>query len=52
MCFIMHQTQDRMKLKLEMLGISHLADRGYAELSGGERQLVLIARALFVPFVG
>ncbi len=32
--------------KLEMLGISHLADRGYAELSGGERQLVLIARAL------
>ena len=32
--------------KLEMLGISHLAERGYAELSGGERQLVLIARAL------
>lgn len=32
--------------KLEVLGISHLADRGYAELSGGERQLVLIARAL------
>ncbi len=32
--------------KLELLGISHLAERGYAELSGGERQLVLIARAL------
>lgn len=32
--------------KLEMLGISHLAERGYANLSGGERQLVLIARAL------
>jgi iron complex transport system ATP-binding protein len=32
--------------KLEMLGISHLAERGYAELSGGERQLVLVARAL------
>ena len=26
--------------------ISHLAERGYANLSGGERQLVLIARAL------
>lgn len=32
--------------KLEILGISHLAERGYAELSGGERQLVLTARAL------
>ncbi len=32
--------------KLELLGISHLASRGYAEISGGERQLVLIARAL------
>lgn len=31
---------------LDILGISHLAQRGYAELSGGERQLVLIARAL------
>jgi iron complex transport system ATP-binding protein len=31
---------------LELLGISHLAQRGYADLSGGERQLVLIARAL------
>ena len=28
------------------LGISHLAQRGYANLSGGERQLVLIARAI------
>ncbi len=32
--------------KLELLGITHLAQRGYANLSGGERQLVLIARAL------
>lgn len=32
--------------KLELLSIKHLAERGYAELSGGERQLVLIARAL------
>ena len=31
---------------LERLGISHLKDRGYANLSGGERQLVLIARAM------
>lgn len=31
---------------LESLGISHLAYRGYAQISGGERQLVLIARAL------
>ncbi len=31
---------------LARLGISHLAQRGYANLSGGERQLVLIARAI------
>ncbi len=31
---------------LQRLGISHLAQRGYANLSGGERQLVLIARAI------
>lgn len=31
---------------LERLGIAHLAHRGYAQISGGERQLVLIARAL------
>jgi len=31
---------------LERLNISRLAERGFAELSGGERQLVLIARAL------
>jgi iron complex transport system ATP-binding protein len=31
---------------LESLGIIHLADRGCAEISGGERQLVLLARAL------
>jgi len=28
------------------VGIAHLADRPYSELSGGERQLVLIARVL------
>lgn len=31
---------------LEMLNISYLQDRIYTEISGGERQLVLIARAL------
>lgn len=31
---------------LETLNISHLRNRVYTELSGGERQLVLIARAL------
>ena len=31
---------------LERLGISHLAARDYSALSGGERQMVLIARAL------
>jgi iron complex transport system ATP-binding protein len=31
---------------LQMLSIEHLSDRNYAALSGGERQLVLIARAL------
>jgi len=28
------------------LGIGHLADRAFTEISGGERQLVLVARAL------
>jgi len=28
------------------LGISHLRDRGYGNISGGERQLTLIARAI------
>lgn len=31
---------------LERLGIEHLTNRGYAQISGGERQLVLLARAL------
>ena len=31
---------------LGQLGISHLRNRGYANISGGERQLVLIARAM------
>ncbi len=31
---------------LRLLGVEHLASRSYAQISGGERQLVLIARAL------
>lgn len=31
---------------MESLGIAHLRDSGYGEISGGERQLALIARAL------
>ncbi len=31
---------------LQRLGVAHLRDRPYTEISGGERQLVLIARAL------
>ena len=31
---------------LELMNIQRLAERGFAELSGGERQLTLIARAL------
>ena len=34
------------KLALEKLNISHLAKRKFKKLSGGEKQLVLIARAL------
>ncbi|OPY44347.1 MAG: Cobalamin import ATP-binding protein BtuD [Methanosaeta sp. PtaU1.Bin016] len=31
---------------LELVGVSHLASRPYTQISGGERQLVMIARAL------
>lgn len=31
---------------IDRLGLSHLADRPYTEISGGERQIALIARAL------
>lgn len=32
--------------KLALMGIEHLAERDYTEVSGGERQMVMIARAL------
>jgi iron complex transport system ATP-binding protein len=38
--------EDVARAALERMDISDLADRPYTELSGGERQLVLIARAL------
>jgi len=31
---------------MEVIGLTHLADRPYTDLSGGQRQLVMIARAL------
>lgn len=37
---------DRAKEILKKLNIEHLENRGYSEISGGERQLVLISRAL------
>ncbi|MEE2664789.1 MAG: ABC transporter ATP-binding protein [Myxococcota bacterium] len=37
---------ERTRAALARLGIEHLADRSSFELSGGERQLVLVARAL------
>lgn len=36
---------DTARCALEELGIAHLAERSMLELSGGERQLVLVARA-------
>ncbi len=38
--------EDHAQQLLDELGIGHLSHRGYARLSGGERQLVLLARAL------
>lgn len=37
---------DLVERVLDKLGIYHLKDRGYIQISGGERQLVLMARAL------
>jgi iron complex transport system ATP-binding protein len=38
--------KDVARQALERMGIGHLSDRPYTEISGGERQLALIARAL------
>ncbi|NLI30293.1 MAG: ABC transporter ATP-binding protein [Nitrospiraceae bacterium] len=37
---------DAARAAISRVGIEHLADRSYTKISGGERQLVLIARAL------
>lgn len=37
---------DLAEQSIERLGITHLRERGYQQISGGERQLTLIARAL------
>ena len=41
-----HRDRDAADAALATLGITHLAERVYTEVSGGERQLTLIARAL------
>ena len=38
--------RERAREALALLGIGHLADREYTRISGGQRQLALIARAL------
>jgi len=38
--------RERVEAALDLLGIAHLADRPYTEISGGERQITLIGRAL------
>lgn len=40
------QDRDAVTAALDRLGIAHLASRDYTAISGGERQLALIARAL------
>lgn len=40
------EDHDAAQAALEQMGIAHLARRFYPELSGGEKQLVLIARAI------
>jgi iron complex transport system ATP-binding protein len=37
---------DRVEWAMEKMGVSHLRDRCFHRISGGERQLVMIARAL------
>jgi iron complex transport system ATP-binding protein len=37
---------ERAEMVLDELGILHLRDRGFGRISGGERQLVLLARAM------
>lgn len=41
-----HEAFEEAEALLELLGVGYLRDRVYTEISGGERQMVLIARAL------
>ena len=43
------QAVDRARVVLDDLGVGALAERGVAEMSGGERARVLLARALVAP---
>jgi iron complex transport system ATP-binding protein len=45
-CRVTGKDRDLAMQNMQKLGISHLADRSYTEISGGEQQLVLVARAL------
>jgi ABC-type Mn2+/Zn2+ transport system ATPase subunit len=44
--WIHRHDRDRARAALQRVGVEHLAGRLYRELSGGEQQLVLVARAL------
>ena len=44
--FIRHHDRDHARRALRRVGVEHLAPRLYRELSGGQQQLVLVARAL------
>ena len=40
------QQEELAEAAMERIGISHLRNRGCSNISGGERQLALIARAI------
>ncbi len=44
--FIRHHDRDHARRALARVGVDHLASRLYRDLSGGQQQLVLMARAL------
>ncbi len=46
LCSPSRKDRERTKEALDTMGITHLADRPYTRISGGERQMVLIARCL------
>jgi len=46
LAFDSREDLDRAREAMEQVGVAHLADRSILDLSGGERQLVMVARAL------